>query len=57
MSWRKSSYSGGIQDDACVELAQLSSAVGVRDSKNPGVGHLALTVRQFGALAGGLKGR
>lgn len=34
--WRKSSYSGGAGDDgACVEVAFVGPAVGVRDSKNP----------------------
>ncbi|GAB3658858.1 DUF397 domain-containing protein [Actinocorallia lasiicapitis] len=55
VQWRKSSYSGGIQDEACVELAQLPAAVGVRDSKNPRLGHLALTARQFAILAGTIK--
>ncbi|GCE01083.1 DUF397 domain-containing protein [Embleya hyalina] len=31
-TWRKSSYSG-TQGDDCVEVAALTSAVGVRDSK------------------------
>jgi hypothetical protein len=31
--WRKSSYSGGGDND-CVEVAFAASAVGVRDSKN-----------------------
>jgi hypothetical protein len=33
--WRKSSYSGGGGNDACVELAHLGSMIAVRDSKNP----------------------
>ncbi|MBW8481399.1 DUF397 domain-containing protein [Actinomadura parmotrematis] len=35
INWRKSSHSGGLNDDACVELADLASGVGVRDSRNP----------------------
>lgn len=31
--WRKSSYSG--QQGECVEVADLTSQIGVRDSKNP----------------------
>lgn len=31
--WRKSSYSGG-GNGSCVEVAFVSEAVGVRDSKN-----------------------
>jgi hypothetical protein len=34
--WRKSSYSGGQQGDACVEVADgVSMLVPVRDSKTP----------------------
>lgn len=32
--WRKASRSNGTGGD-CVEVAHLTSAVGVRDSKNP----------------------
>lgn len=34
--WRKSSRSGG-NSGQCVEVAEASEVVGVRDSKNPGV--------------------
>ncbi len=33
--WRKSSYSGGANDATCVELARLSTGIGIRDSKDP----------------------
>ncbi|GAB3662504.1 hypothetical protein GCM10027589_25400 [Actinocorallia lasiicapitis] len=56
VTWRKSSYSGGVTDDACVELARFPTAVAVRDSKNPRSPHLALSARQFGGLLGALKG-
>ncbi|MFC5747320.1 DUF397 domain-containing protein [Actinomadura rugatobispora] len=51
ITWRKSSHSGGTtaQSD-CVELARLSGAVGVRDSKAPEAGHLALTAEAFARL-------
>ena len=42
--WRKSSYSGGGNN--CVEVAQAGGTSAVRDSKNPGGGHLT-----FGAEA------
>ena len=42
MQWRKSSYSEG-QASTCVELASLSHRIGVRDSKNPDGGHLAVS--------------
>jgi hypothetical protein len=33
--WRKSSHSGGGGGTTCVELAQLTTTIGVRDSTNP----------------------
>ncbi|MFA1537779.1 DUF397 domain-containing protein [Actinomadura monticuli] len=48
-SWRKSSHSGPEQGD-CVEVANLSSGVAIRDSKNPCLAHLTLTPRAFAAL-------
>lgn len=52
VDWRKSSYSGGTSDHQCVELGRLSpgAGVGVRDSKDPGGGHLTLSVAQFADL-------
>ncbi|WUH98181.1 DUF397 domain-containing protein [Spirillospora sp. NBC_00431] len=47
--WRKSSHSGPEQGD-CVEVADLTSGIGVRDSKNPDLGHLTLTPQAFGDL-------
>lgn len=36
IEWRKSSHSGGVNDEACVELARISdAAIGIRDSKAP----------------------
>ena len=55
VTWRKSSYSGGVNDEACVELASLPSTVAVRDSKNPHLGHLALSGRQFAGLIDRIK--
>ncbi|MWA04561.1 DUF397 domain-containing protein [Actinomadura sp. LD22] len=47
--WRKSSHSGPEQGD-CVEVADVASGVGVRDSKNPQLGHLTLTPATFADL-------
>ena len=50
--WRKSSYSGGVDDHQCVELGRLApgAGIGVRDSKDPDGGHVTLTVGQFASL-------
>ncbi|WP_067482510.1 DUF397 domain-containing protein [Actinomadura hibisca] len=60
IQWRKSSYSGGANDEHCVELGRLTHGIGVRDSKNPRGGHLDLTAIQFAGLlteikSGGLR--
>jgi len=55
VTWRKSSHSGGVNDDACVEVASFPRAVAVRDSKNPHLGHLSLSVRQFTGLVDRIK--
>ncbi|MFE9101971.1 DUF397 domain-containing protein [Actinomadura geliboluensis] len=49
-AWRKSSYSGGATDEACVELAVLPEGVGVRDSKDPDGGRLLVNRAQLGSL-------
>ncbi len=50
--WRKSSYSGGVDDHQCVELGRLApeAGIGVRDSKDPDGGHLTLSVAEFADL-------
>ncbi|GGT03298.1 hypothetical protein Sdagh_57510 [Streptomyces daghestanicus] len=53
--WRKSSYSGSGDGNACVEVAPLGLAIAVRDSKDPGRGHLALGEAAFGAFLAALK--
>ncbi|MFB4303279.1 DUF397 domain-containing protein [Actinomadura sp. NTSP31] len=55
VQWRKSSHSGGVDDKQCVELRQLVSGVGVRDSKDPDGGHLTLTPAQLTDLVGQIK--
>ncbi|WP_433466124.1 DUF397 domain-containing protein [Spirillospora sp. CA-128828] len=53
--WRKSSRSTEGTSEQCVELAQLPNAVGIRDSKAPGAGHLSLTPRAFADLLAQVK--
>jgi hypothetical protein len=52
--WRKASYSG-TEQGACVEVAALDGSVGVRDSKNPAAGHIALSVASFADLIARVK--
>ncbi|NVI87502.1 DUF397 domain-containing protein [Actinomadura sp. BRA 177] len=47
--WRKSSHSGG-QSGQCVEVAQASALVGIRDSKDPEGGRLVVGRAAFGDL-------
>jgi hypothetical protein len=53
--WRKSSYSGGASDETCVEVAGLPGAVGIRDSKDPDGGRLAVSGEAFGVLVRKIK--
>ncbi|MFV2179610.1 DUF397 domain-containing protein [Actinomadura sp. LOL_016] len=48
--WRKSSRSSDGTSSQCVEVARLGSSVGMRDSKAPGDGHLALPAEVFAGL-------
>ncbi|MFB4306779.1 DUF397 domain-containing protein [Actinomadura sp. GTD37] len=52
VQWRKSTHSGGANDEHCVELGRLApgDGIGVRDSKDPAGGRLALSVAQFAGL-------
>ena len=53
-TWRKSSYSGGSGN--CVEVADnLSGAVGVRDSKDPGGPALVVTAQAWQAFTDQVK--
>ncbi|TDC68229.1 DUF397 domain-containing protein [Actinomadura sp. GC306] len=53
-AWRKSSRSTN-QGGECVEVAALPDAIGVRDSKNPQVGHVVLSREGFATLVRHLK--
>ena len=54
-NWRKSSHSGGGNDDACVELVELGGRVWVRDSKNPDGERLVFGREAFGGLLARVK--
>ena len=49
LRWRKASYSGANGGD-CVEVAQVTAAVAVRDSKNPDGPKLAFTATEWKAF-------
>lgn len=55
VQWRKSSRSGGVDDDACVELGSVTHGLGIRDSKNPDGGHLVLSADRFADLVERIK--
>ncbi|SNT61195.1 protein of unknown function [Actinomadura meyerae] len=51
--WRKSAWSDDYGN--CVELAGLSDAIAIRDSKAPRDPHLTLTRQAFAALIDHIK--
>ncbi|MFA1542863.1 DUF397 domain-containing protein [Actinomadura monticuli] len=53
--WRKSSRSGTGGQSNCVEVANLSGDVSVRDSKDPGGPRITLPVERFRRLAADIK--
>lgn len=55
-TWRKSSYSNA-DEGACVEVADgFPDVVPVRDSKDPSVGHLAISAASWTVLTEALRG-
>lgn len=52
--WRKSSRSGG-QGGQCVEVADLGTVVGFRDSKNPDGPRLVFSRREMAGFAARVK--
>ena len=52
--WRKSTHSA-TGNDACVELADLTNVVGVRDSVDPEGPKLAFSRGELAALVGRIK--
>ncbi|MFI0482738.1 DUF397 domain-containing protein [Actinomadura sp. 9N215] len=53
-AWRKSSYSG-VQEGNCVEVADLTPLVAVRDSKNPDGPKLTLNTTTWHTLTRRIK--
>ncbi|MFK4147992.1 DUF397 domain-containing protein [Streptomyces sp. NPDC004065] len=56
-TWRKSSYSGGGEGNACVEIAHRPARTAVRDSKAPAGATLTFPPGAFGAFLEALKQR
>ncbi|TDC57835.1 DUF397 domain-containing protein [Actinomadura sp. KC345] len=53
--WRKSSRSGTGGQSNCVEVANLSGHVGVRDSKDPSGPRMTLPAERFRRLTADIK--
>ncbi|AAZ55011.1 conserved hypothetical protein [Thermobifida fusca YX] len=47
-TWRKSSYSGGLEN--CVEVADLPGATAIRDSKHPDAAVLTFPASEWAAF-------
>ncbi|MFE5403363.1 DUF397 domain-containing protein [Streptomyces sp. NPDC056580] len=56
-NWRKSSYSGSGDGNACVEIADSPTRIAVRDSKDPAAGTLVFPPAAFAPFVESLKGR
>jgi hypothetical protein len=54
-TWRRSSYSGGGQGDACVEVADLDTHIAIRDSKAPTRATLTFPAPAFATFVESLK--
>jgi hypothetical protein len=59
-NWRKSSHSGSdlhnVNDESyCVECGNVEHSVGIRDTKNPNLGHLQVSKFSFAQLLNSLK--
>lgn len=53
--WRKSSYSGGGDGNACVEIADRRTRIAIRDSKTPARATLAFPAATFVRFIDALK--
>ncbi|WP_320782169.1 DUF397 domain-containing protein [Streptomyces sp. CRN 30] len=57
VTWKKSSYSGGGDGNACVEIADLGVHIAVRDSKIPARAALTFRGSSFTAFLHSLETR
>ncbi|MFF8473339.1 DUF397 domain-containing protein [Streptomyces sp. NPDC015414] len=55
-NWRKSSYSGSGDGNACVEIFDSPARIAVRDSKDPSAGILTFTPEAFSPFIETVKG-
>ncbi|MFF7126262.1 DUF397 domain-containing protein [Streptomyces sp. NPDC008240] len=53
--WRKSSYSGGGDGNACVEIADRRTHIAIRDSKTPARATLTFPTAAFTPFIDALK--
>jgi hypothetical protein len=53
--WRKSSHSGGNSE--CVEAAELLDHVGIRDTKDRAIGHIAIPTGSWNHLVLSIQNR
>jgi hypothetical protein len=53
--WRKSTYSGSGDGNACVEIAHRHPLIAIRDSKAPERAHLTFRVDAFTTFVEALK--
>ncbi|MFC9805275.1 DUF397 domain-containing protein [Streptomyces griseoaurantiacus] len=54
-NWRKSSYSGSGDGNACLEIASSPTRTAVRDSKAPALAALTFPTASFTAFVDALK--
>ena len=54
-TWQKSSFSGGGQGDACVEVAHRHPHIAIRDSKTPARAPLTFPTPTFTTFLEALK--
>ncbi|WP_112468191.1 DUF397 domain-containing protein [Streptomyces triticisoli] len=55
-TWQRSSYSGGGEGNACVEIAHRPTHTAIRDSKAPARATLTFPAGAFAAFVDALKG-